>query len=445
MEYSRAHRGKIQLLVVYNLSRFPRDQHDHVTVRTYLRQLGISLRSVMEAVDDTSVGKLIEGVFSSFVQYDNDVRADRTKAGMKTALEKGRWTFSPPIDYLKSPLGPSGPSLIPDPESGPHIRTAFEVFAPGRHIKQEVLRRGNALGLRTKKGKPLSNQTLNSLLRNPIYAGRIEVPKWGYSGPGDFEAIIPEELFQQTQTVLARRRPTITPRLRNHPEFPLRHMVRCAFCDTPLTRSKSKGREKYYAYYHCRNKECSQVRVPRATLEKQFLDLLYSLKPSKEFVALFKSIVMDVWQKRLGEAGQARKTLEKRNEELIEKKDRLLEARVYDQVISNEEFTRQRDKLNEEIALIRLEIHEATLEEYDVESVLAFAEQVLLDAPRLWMEYDLDQKQRFQQLVFPRGLTHDGDSCRIAVTCGLYSYLRKIETQKDDLASPTGIEPVLPP
>ena len=42
----------------------------------------------------------MEGVLASFAQFDNDVRLDRPRAGMKTALELGRWTFLAPIGYL---------------------------------------------------------------------------------------------------------------------------------------------------------------------------------------------------------------------------------------------------------------------------------------------------------------------------------------------------------
>ena len=44
-----------------------------------------------EPIDDTSTGKLMEGVLAAFAQFDNDVRSDRTRAGMRAALELGRW------------------------------------------------------------------------------------------------------------------------------------------------------------------------------------------------------------------------------------------------------------------------------------------------------------------------------------------------------------------
>jgi DNA invertase Pin-like site-specific DNA recombinase len=46
----------------------------------------------------------MEGVLAAFAQFDNDVRSDRTRAGMKAALELGRWTFLAPIGFPQWPL-----------------------------------------------------------------------------------------------------------------------------------------------------------------------------------------------------------------------------------------------------------------------------------------------------------------------------------------------------
>jgi site-specific DNA recombinase len=45
----------------------------------------------------------MEGVLAAFAQFDNDVRSDRTRAGMRAALELGRWTFPAPLGYLNAP------------------------------------------------------------------------------------------------------------------------------------------------------------------------------------------------------------------------------------------------------------------------------------------------------------------------------------------------------
>ena len=77
----------------------------------------------------------MEGVLAAFAQFDNDVRSDRTRAGMKAALELGRWVFLAPVGYLNAPRS-MGRSLIHDLERATLVRRAFEEYAAGRFTKQ---------------------------------------------------------------------------------------------------------------------------------------------------------------------------------------------------------------------------------------------------------------------------------------------------------------------
>lgn len=65
--------------------------------------------------------------------------------------------------------------------------------------------------------------------------------------------------------------------------------------------------------------------------------------------------------------------------------------------------------MNVAIALAEIDQHDQRSEELDIEAVLDFAEKVSLDAPRLWLEANLDQRQRFQALLFPDGLEVRGN------------------------------------
>jgi site-specific DNA recombinase len=73
LKYCRTFKGKVHFVVVYNLTRFAREKYDHFALRVFLKSLGISLRSATEPIDDTSTGKLMEGVLAAFAQFDNDV------------------------------------------------------------------------------------------------------------------------------------------------------------------------------------------------------------------------------------------------------------------------------------------------------------------------------------------------------------------------------------
>ncbi len=64
-------------------------------------------------------------------------------------------------------------------------------------------------------------------------------------------------------------------------------------------------------------------------------------------------------------------------------------------------------------------------------------------AADLWVQASLEQRQRFQQLLFPDGISVDRNSfVRTAVTAPAFSYLRTIEDRNERLVDQTGIEPV---
>jgi len=158
----------------------------------------------------------MEGVLAAFAQFDNDVRSDRTRAGMRAALELGRWTFPAPLGYLNAPKW-SGKSLVHDPDRAELPKRAFEDLATGRYTKQEAIARATAAGLRSRKGLTLSPQSFGQLMRNPIYIGRIESPDYGVSTRGDFEPVVDEATYYRAQAVLDGRVVVSGPRQRNRP------------------------------------------------------------------------------------------------------------------------------------------------------------------------------------------------------------------------------------
>ena len=384
----------------------------------------------------------MEGVLAAFAQFDNDVRSDRTRAGMKAALELGRWVFLAPIGYLNAPRS-IGRSLVYDPERAPLVQRAFEEYATGRFTKEQLLKHVRSWGLTNRRGKPLTSQAIGVLLRNQIYAGIVDVPEYGVRGKrGDFAPLISEELFYRVQAILSGRAPSTAPRKRAHPDFPLRGFVRCDSCGRGLTGSWSKGRSDYYAYYHCRH-GCRAVNVTKATLEGLFADELALLQPTADYMRLLKESVLQIWKARKAAVRDEIAQAERAATVIQEKRDRLDEAFLFERSIDIETYDRHAEKLREELTLARIDRHSGQLEELDVEGILAFAERILPRASDLWVQASLDQRQRFQQLFFPDGIAFDGNRfVRTGATAPVFNYLREIRTENEGLVDQTGIEPV---
>lgn len=154
LNYCQQHAKEIDLVVVYNVSRLARQLLDHQMIRFTLGKLGVQVRAVTEAFDDTASGKLVENMLAVIAQFDNDQKAARTVECMTAALKAGDWVFQPPLGYVKPPSG--GPSLVPDPERARLVQVGFARMATGRHTKREVLDDLTAQGLRTRRGERVS-------------------------------------------------------------------------------------------------------------------------------------------------------------------------------------------------------------------------------------------------------------------------------------------------
>jgi DNA invertase Pin-like site-specific DNA recombinase len=92
LTFCRLNKGRVHFVVVFNLTRFARDKYDHFALRSLLQALGISLRSATELIDDTSPGKLMEGVLAAFAQV-RQRRAFGERVQPCGSLDLGPCTF----------------------------------------------------------------------------------------------------------------------------------------------------------------------------------------------------------------------------------------------------------------------------------------------------------------------------------------------------------------
>ncbi len=87
------------------------------------------------------------------------------------------------------------------------------------------------------------------------------------------------------------------------------------------------------------------------------------------------------------------------------------------------------------MTLAEIDQHDQRADELDIEAVLGFAERVSLNAPRLWLEANLDQRQRFQAFLFPEGLEVVEGEIRTPVTASFYEELQHFTTPEERLVA----------
>ncbi|WP_397474934.1 recombinase family protein [Pusillimonas sp.] len=78
-------------LTVWRLDRLGRSLHDLVNIVTDLERRGISFRSLKEAIDTQGpAGKLVFHMFAALAQFEREIIAERTVAGLAAARARGR-------------------------------------------------------------------------------------------------------------------------------------------------------------------------------------------------------------------------------------------------------------------------------------------------------------------------------------------------------------------
>ena len=448
LAHCQKHRKSTDAVVVYNVTRFSRNALDHQVIKAKLAKWDIVLRSATEPISDDGAGTLLGNLMSSFAQFDNDVRSERTTAGMQAALALGRWTWKAPIGFTNN-NAKGEPSLRLDPDRAPQMLMAFELAARGVplvDIKDDLTARG--LTTRT-TGRPVSIQTLSSALRNPLFAGRVNSPKLDvHDAKGDFEPLVPESLFARAQSALAGRSATATRSARKSADWPLRRFARCQ-CGMPLTGSTStSGTGKPYSYYSC-PKGCT--RVPKAELEALFVDLLSRLQPTPETVTGMQAAVRERLEQRTSDAARRRGELARKLATLESKQEKLVEKMLEDDA-NGDIYDRMLAKLRDQVQHVRVDLereHEG--DALDIDDALVACAELLTDAVGLWVSADAGEKSALQRFYFPSGMTlercPDSQEYTIGtdVTCSAFSMLAAAADDDSSLASPRGLEPVSQP
>ena len=451
LEFCRIHKPRPNFFVVYDVKRFARNTEDHQVLRRTLANWDVLLRSATQTIGERPEQKFLETILSGESEYDNAVRKERSVTGMASRLREGRWTFRAPLGYLNTKRQ-GQKTIVPDTERAPLIREAFERYATGLHKRQAVLEWITDKGLTTLDNRRVSTESFRRMLTNPLYAGRVIVQgtregagkEWQFSEKGQFEAIVPENVFDKVQQLLSGRRPSVAPRKRANPDFPLRHFVRCATCDKPLTGSKSTGRSgAKFAYYHCQNKDCTgRVSVPTERMEADFIAFLQQLRPNPEYLKVFRETVVVVYKAKFNESLTMRDKLERDLRNRRDDKWKLNETfAAYPREFGVDDYRQMKEAIEQDILTLEMKINDARQDEIDIEELLDFAETLLLNAAGAWNQSGLEQRQRLQQVLFPQGVTYTNGVYRTAVTSHMFNMIEATAEENRDLVALPGIEP----
>ena len=435
IKYAVENRKSLSALIIWKYDRLARNLGDQTELFKHFSSLKIRVLSATENNEENASGKLMRNIFGSFAQYENDIKSERTIGGMKRAVEEGRWAWRAPVGYKNTRDNLNKPFLVPTDESK-FIVEAFKLAEKGLYKQTEIVSK-----LRAKGFKGVNKNNLNRILRNEVYAGLIKVSWFPDVKDAIHKPLVSKGTYFKVQLILDGKKPTITSRERNHPDFPLRNFIRCPKCEQKLTGGWSTGKMGVrYAYYHCRTKGCS-LNIRKQDLETSFYEYLKGVQPRQDVLDLFGQIVLDVWKSRQSVQIKERQRLDEELKKLREKQDRNDELMIQG-IFDEETYKRKSNEIKSEMLTTQMDLSDAKAEINDIEGCIQYCKYFISNIAELWLTSDHNLKQRFQILVFPQKIYYENKSFGTPVTALIFKYLHSKNCLQSYLVPPRGFEPL---
>ncbi len=183
--------GLVDIIVVYKIDRLTRSLMDFSKIVEVLDKHNASFVSITQHFNTTtSMGRLTLNMLLSFAQFEREVTGERIRDKIAASKKKGMWMGGkPPLGYYRKDK-----KIYPDEEKSALVRSIFEKYTELKSttLLKEWLK---------EQGRNISVGNLNCILRNKAYIGLV-----GHKGTwyqGEHQGIIPIELFEQVQAVMA--------------------------------------------------------------------------------------------------------------------------------------------------------------------------------------------------------------------------------------------------
>ena len=269
--------------------------------------------------------------------------------------------------------------------------------------------------------------------------GVIEVNGWEGEVEGVHEKIINPELFYKAQTVRSGKSTSAVPRFVNNPEFPLRNISKCYGCSKFLTGSKSTGRTKKYAYYHC---VCGKTRLRKEVLEDSFLYFLKQIQPNEDFIKLFRESMVEIWKMKQSSVIVEQQRLDKELLNFRAMKTLLMDKNLKG-VITDIELKEQLDLLNSKITIKEVERSEIRAEESNIDYLVSVSEELFRKVSTIWLDAPFEYKLKFQQLLFPKGILYKDGNIGTEDLGLPFKLITSAEVEKTTLVPRRGVEPLI--
>ena len=447
----RTRRGHSDFILFTKWDRFSRNAGDSYQMISTLRNLGVEPQAVEQPLDlSIPENKMMLAFYLAAPEVENDRRALNVFNGMRRAKKEGRVMGRPPLGYVNR-VTETGKKFIAIKEDQAIImRWVFEEIAKGQINTEQIWK------VAKKKGLNSTRSCFWVALRNPIYMGKVFVAKYKdeecHLVKGQHDPLITEALFYDVQDVIDGRKKIKRTTVTVDPALPLRGYLICPECGKVLTGSASKGRYKYYHYYHCTMGCTFREKAP--LVNDRIVEEIRRYVRPLPFLELYKHTITSVFNNKTNynrsDTDLLKKQLEEINQRLTRARDLLISGDL-----DADDFRTIKIETAEKINRIEAQLTSQNSTTINVDSLLSKALSNISQLDKLYEEASTEGKRKIIGSMFPEKLTFEKNEVRTtkineALRLMLLFY-KQLDSkkkgqnqQKTDLSSyviPEGFEP----
>lgn len=271
------------VILVHKFDRFARSREDSVVYKSLLKkEANIKVVSITESIEDDKFSVILEAMLEAMAEYYSLNLAEEVKKGMTEKALRGGYQTTAPFGYRLVDK-----KLVIEPNEAEMIRLIFNQFANHQMGLRSIAMYANDLGLRTKHGNPFENRTIEYILNNPVYIGKVRWTPTGktrrnYHNPdsiiadSDHEPIIDMELWEKVQDALRVQKELYPKRQKPNAQLKtwLKGLVRCGNCGNTLVNSADKYMQcNSYAKGACKVSHCINTKLLETIVLEHIKDI----------------------------------------------------------------------------------------------------------------------------------------------------------------------------
>lgn len=243
------------VILLWKFSRFARNREDSIVYKSMLRkQCGIEVISISEQIGEDKTSILIEALIEAMDEYYSLNLAEEVRRGMNEKFSRGGVVSQPPFGY-KMQDG----IFAPDETTAPIVQMIYSDYLADVPVVQ-IARKLNDMGIRTKHGNAWENRTVEYLLTNPVYIGKLRRSPAGTKADrfheqdelvdAQHEPIIDDATFDAVQSKRAEVKKLYRKYARKGQpiQYMLKGLVRCDSCGATMVMLAAAGK-----YLQCNN------------------------------------------------------------------------------------------------------------------------------------------------------------------------------------------------